>query len=80
MAAILPPTVQSTAAKVKRPSISFDLTDSTTNLKASVWAVHLLKSSSREMINPGNLQTDSGFEVTGPFIERSAGLRLELHF
>ena len=63
-----------------KPAIRLSLTDDRASLKASLWATHLLKSSSRDTITPENLQASSGFEMTGPFLERSAGIRFELRF
>ena len=76
----LPAAAVQTAGKVKRPSIQFDLTDSHTSLKASLWAVHVLKTASREQVIPAEIQNSSGFAVTGPFAERSAGIRVEYAF
>jgi hypothetical protein len=77
-----PPTADfaAKAEQVRKPAIRLSLTDDRASLKASLWAMHLLKSSSRETITPENLQASSGFEMTGPFLERSAGIRLELKF
>jgi hypothetical protein len=69
-----------TPGQVRKPGIRLSLTDPRASVKASLWATHLLKSSSRETISPENLQASSGFEMTGPFLERSAGIRLELEF
>ena len=76
------PTADFAAApeRVRKPVIRLGLTDARASLKASLWATHLLKSSSRETITPENLQASSGFEMTGPFLERSAGIRLEFDF
>ncbi len=66
--------------QLRKPAIRLSLTDDRASLKASLWATHLLKSSSRDTITPENLQASSGFEMTGPFLERSAGIRFELEF
>lgn len=75
-----PPKIIATSQKVKKPSINISLTDAKDSLKASLWANHLLRSSSQELIAPGNLQASNEHEITGPFLERSAGIRLEFDF
>lgn len=75
-----PHTGLSAPRKVKRPSIQLSLTDSQAGLKASLWAVHVLKTTARERLTPAELQNSSGFAVTGPFAERSAGIRVEYAF
>jgi hypothetical protein len=76
----IPAAAVQTSGKVKRPSIQFNLTDSHASLKASLWAVHVLRTASREQVMPAEIQNSSGFAVTGPFAERSAGIRLEYAF
>ena len=76
----LPRTDFATAETVKPPMIRFDLTGSRAALKASLWAVHLLKPSSGDSVIPQALQDNSAFAVTGPFTERSAGIRLQYDF
>ena len=68
------------AETVKAPMIRFDLTGSRAALKASLWAVHLLKQSPGDSVIPQALQDNSAFAVTGPFAERSAGIRLQYDF
>lgn len=64
----------------RKPMVSFNLTDSEATLRASLWAAHILKGSTPEFITPGDIEKSSGFGITGPFSERSAGLRIELMF
>jgi len=64
----------------RKPTVSFNLTDSEATLRASLWAAHILKGSTPEFITPGDIEKSSGFGITGPFSERSAGLRIELMF
>ncbi len=76
----LPTTGFATTEAAKTPMIRFDLTGSRATLKASLWAVHLLKQSSGDSVIPQSLQDNSAFAVTGPFTERSAGIRLQYDF
>jgi hypothetical protein len=80
MSSTTPLTGFATSQKVKKPSINISLTDSRDSLKASLWANHLLQRSSEAQITPDNLQASNEFEMTGPFLERSAGIRLEFDF
>lgn len=77
---VVPVTVDAVAQGARKPAVSFDLTGSGATLKASLWAVHVLKRSSPEFITPDDIEKSSGFGITGPFSERSAGLRLEFIF
>lgn len=74
------PTALAAPRQVKRPAIQISLTDSQASLKASLWAVHVLKTTSQERVIPAEIQISSGFAVTGPFAERSAGIRVEYAF
>ena len=75
-----PSTELAAPRQVKRPAIQLSLTDSQAGLKASLWAAHVLKTTSRERVIPAELQNSSGFAMTGPFAERSAGIRVEYAF
>ena len=67
------------ALKVRKPSLTVKLTDDSAPLKASLWAVHLLQESG-DVVLPYNGRRESGFEMTGPFLERAAGIRVEFAF
>jgi hypothetical protein len=75
-----PSTGVAASRQVKRPAFQLSLTDSQASLKASLWAAHVLKTTSRERLIPAEIQNSSGFAVTGPFAERSAGIRVEYAF
>ncbi len=59
---------------------SLPLTDSDDAFKARLWAAHLLESSPRGPIVPGDLDGISGLQMTGPRQERSVGIQLEFNF
>lgn len=64
----------------KKPPINFELTDSGAALRATLWAVHVLRDPPGDRVSPGDIRANTGFEVTGPFFERSAGIRFEFAF
>ena len=75
-----PETSVALSAQLKRPALQLSLTDAGAGLRASLWAAHVLRTTSREQLTPADIQTTSGFAVTGPFAERCAGIRLEYAF
>ncbi len=75
----LPATSAFAALTVKKPSLTVKLTDDGAPLKASLWAVHILQESG-DVVLPYHGRRESGFEMTGPFLERAAGIRVEFAF
>ena len=59
---------------------SLHLTDSRDGFKARLWAAHLLESTSRGPIVPGENDGGNGLQMTGPLRERSVGIQLEFKF
>lgn len=64
----------------EQSAIMINLMDAKSPLKASLWAAHLLQNSTRKLTFQEGFHTESEFEMTGPFLERTAGIRLEIHF
>lgn len=64
----------------EQSAIMIDLMDAKSPLKASLWATHLLQNSTQKLTVHEGFHTESEFEMTGPFLERTAGIRLELNF
>ncbi len=79
-AGVVEAATDTTSQSEKNRVISVHLTDARDPFRASLWAAHILQSSSRGPIVPGDMEGGSEFRVTGPLLERSVGIQLEFDF